>query len=65
MFTGAELARMSWLLTTGWCVVAIVVVIVASPAHLPRKHRKEEPLGTSQTPVGLEAQPQVQRAKRQ
>jgi len=65
MFTGAELARMSWLLATGWCVVAIVVVIVASPAHLSRKHRKEEPLGTSQTPVGLEAHPQVQLAKRQ
>ena len=26
------------------------------------KHRKEEPLGTSQTPVGLDAQPQLQLA---
>ena len=61
MFTGAELERMSWLLATGWCVVAIV----AGQAHLSRKHRKEEPLGISQTPVGLEAQPQVQLANRQ
>ena len=52
---------MSWLLATGWCVVAIV----AGQAHLSRKHRKEEPLGTSQTPMELEAQPQVQLANRQ
>lgn len=61
MFTGAELERMSWLLATGWCVVAIV----AGQAHLLHKHTKEEPLGTLQTPVGLEAQPQAQLANRQ
>jgi uncharacterized protein len=42
MFAGADLVRMSWLLAAGWCVAAIVVVIVAGPAHLSRKHRKQE-----------------------
>jgi len=49
MFTGAELVRMSWLLAGGWCVAGIVVVVVYGPAHLSRKHRKqEEPLVDSQ-----------------
>jgi CAAX protease family protein len=48
-----------------WCglavVVAIVVVIVAGPAHLSRKHRKqEEPPETSTQPLVYEAQPEVQ-----
>jgi membrane protease YdiL (CAAX protease family) len=52
MFTGADLLRMSWLLAAGWCVAAIVVVVIAGPKHLSRKHRKqEEP-----------AQPEVARA---
>jgi membrane protease YdiL (CAAX protease family) len=42
MFAGADLVRMFWLLAAGWCVAAIVVVIVAGPAHLSRKHRKQE-----------------------
>jgi membrane protease YdiL (CAAX protease family) len=42
MFTGAELLRMSWLLAAGWCVAAIVVVVVAGPEHLSRKHNKQE-----------------------
>jgi len=42
MFRGADLVRMSWLLAAGWCVAAIVVVIVAGPAHLSRKHHKQE-----------------------
>jgi membrane protease YdiL (CAAX protease family) len=49
MFTGAELVRMSWLLAAGWCVAAIVVVAMYGPAHLSRKHRKqEEPLVATQ-----------------
>jgi len=50
MFTGAELVRMSWLLAVGWCVAAIVVVAMYGPAHLSRKHRKqeEEPLVATQ-----------------
>jgi uncharacterized protein len=42
MFTGADLVRMGWLLAAGWCVAALVVVVVAGPKHLSRKHRKQE-----------------------
>jgi uncharacterized protein len=42
MFSGADSVRQSWLLAAVWCVVAIVVVIVTGPAHLSRKHRKQE-----------------------
>ena len=42
MFAGADLVRMSWLLAAGWCVAAIVVVVVAGPKHLSRKHSKQE-----------------------
>jgi uncharacterized protein len=42
MFSGADSVRQSWLLAAVWCVVAIVVVIVAGPAHLSRKHRKQK-----------------------
>jgi membrane protease YdiL (CAAX protease family) len=42
MFAGADLARLSWLLAAGWCIAAIVVVVVAGPAHLSRKHHKQE-----------------------
>src|SRR5215203_3247630 len=42
MFTGADLVRMSWLLAAGWCVAAIVVVAMAGPKHLSRKHHKQE-----------------------
>jgi preprotein translocase subunit SecG len=43
IFTGADLVRMSWLLAVGWWVAAIVVVIVAGPEHLSRKHTKQTP----------------------
>jgi len=42
MFSGADSVRQSWLLAAVWCAVAIVVVIVAGPAHLSRKHKKQE-----------------------
>src|SRR5918998_1628803 len=42
MFRGADLARMSWLLAAGWCVAALVVVVVAGPKHLSRKHHRQE-----------------------
>jgi uncharacterized protein len=42
MFAGADLVRMSWLIAAGWCVAAIIVVIVAGPKHLSRKHHKQE-----------------------
>jgi membrane protease YdiL (CAAX protease family) len=41
MFSGADSVRQSWLLAVVWCVVAIVVVIVAGPKHLSRKHKKQ------------------------
>jgi len=42
MFSGADSVRQSWLLAVVWCAVAIVVVIVAGPKHLSRKHREQE-----------------------
>jgi uncharacterized protein len=42
MFSGADSVRQGWLLAAVWCAVAIVVVILAGPAHLSRKHRKQE-----------------------
>jgi membrane protease YdiL (CAAX protease family) len=42
MFSGADSVRQSWMLAALWCAVAIVVVVVAGPAHLSRKHRKQE-----------------------
>jgi CAAX protease family protein len=42
MFSGADSLRQGWLLAAAWCLVAIVVVIVAGPAHLSRNHRKQE-----------------------
>jgi len=57
MFAGADLVRMGWLLAAGWCVAAIVVVVMAGPNHLSRKHRKqEEPV---QQPAGATAAPRV------
>jgi membrane protease YdiL (CAAX protease family) len=42
MFSGADSARLGWLLAALWCAVAIVVVLWAGPAHLSRKHKKQE-----------------------
>ena len=42
MFSGADSVRLGWLVAAVWCAVAIVVVIVAGPAHLSRKHHKQE-----------------------
>jgi membrane protease YdiL (CAAX protease family) len=42
MFSGADSARQSWLLAAAWCAAAVVVVLWAGPAHLSRKHRKQE-----------------------
>jgi uncharacterized protein len=41
MFSGADAVRFSWLYAALWCAVAIVVVVVAGPAHLSRKHAKQ------------------------
>jgi membrane protease YdiL (CAAX protease family) len=42
MFSGADSVRQSWLVAVLWCAAAIVVVVVAGPAHLSRKHKKQE-----------------------
>ena len=56
MFTGADLVRMGWLLAAGWCVAALVVVVVAGPKHLSRKHHRQE---TSEEPEVATAAPRV------
>jgi len=45
MFSGAASVNQAWLRGALWCVVAIVVVIVAGPAHLSHKHHKQEEKG--------------------
>jgi uncharacterized protein len=42
MFSGADSVRQGWLYAALWCAVAVVVVVVAGPKHLSRKHRKQE-----------------------
>ena len=60
MFSGVDSVRYSWLFAVLWCAVAIVVVIVAGPEHLSRKHTKqEEPSKISPKPSVYEAQPQA------
>jgi membrane protease YdiL (CAAX protease family) len=60
MFSGADSVRSAWLLAGLWSVVAIVVVFVAGPAHLSRKHRKqEEPSEISPKASVYEARPQA------
>jgi membrane protease YdiL (CAAX protease family) len=56
MFAGADLVRMGWLLAAGWCVAALVVVVVAGPKHLSRKHHRQE---TSEEPEATTAAPRV------
>jgi uncharacterized protein len=42
MFSGADLTRLWWLQAGMYCAAAIVVVVVAGPQHLSRKHRKQQ-----------------------
>jgi membrane protease YdiL (CAAX protease family) len=45
MFSGDDSVRQSWLLALVWSVAAVLVIVIAGPAHLSRKHHKqEEPL---------------------
>ena len=57
MFSGADLTTLYWLLAGVWVVTAVVVVVVAGPAHLSRRHGKQEaPSVAPQTPsMGSEA----------
>jgi hypothetical protein len=61
MFSGADSVRQAWLFAALWCAVAIVVVVVAGPAHLSRKHQKqEEPSEVSPRSLVYEARPRAQ-----
>ena len=61
MFSGADSVRQSWMLAVVWCAVAIVVVMVAGPKHLSRKHTKqEEPSEVLPKPSVYGAQPKAQ-----
>jgi membrane protease YdiL (CAAX protease family) len=42
MFSGADSVRQSWLLALVWAVAAVLVVLIAGPMHLSRKHHKQE-----------------------
>jgi uncharacterized protein len=42
MFSGADSVRQGWLYAALWCAVAIVVIVVAGPQQLSRRHRKQE-----------------------
>ncbi len=61
MFSGADSVRQSWMLAVVWCAVAIVVVMVAGPKHLSRKHTKqEEPSEILPKPSVYGAQPKAE-----
>ena len=61
MFSGADSVRQSWLLAAVWCAVAIVVVILAGPAHLSRTHKKQEEKGTEKPSATKPTVPPVPR----
>jgi uncharacterized protein len=42
MFSGVDSVRQGWLYTALWCAVAIVVIVVAGPQQLSRRHSKQE-----------------------
>jgi uncharacterized protein len=58
MFSGVDSVRLGWLLAAVWCAVAIVVVLWAGPAHLSRKHHKQEE-EPAQQPADVTAAPRV------
>ena len=45
MFSGADSIRQSWLLALVWVIVAGLVIAIAGPRNLSRKHlRQQEPV---------------------
>jgi len=50
MFSEADAVSHAWIYAALWCVVALVVVVVAGPAHLSRKHHEEEESGNGTAP---------------
>ncbi len=61
MFSGTDSVRQGWLLAALWCVVAIVVVILAGPAHLSRTHKKQEEKGAEEPSATTPTVPPVPR----
>ena len=57
MFSEAEQVRLGWLAAAVFCVVAVIVVIVAGPARLSREHRKQEE--PAQQPTAATTAPSV------
>ena len=51
MFTGADSVRQSWLLAAVWAVMAILVIAIAGPTDLSRKHAKQEEAASSENPT--------------
>ena len=62
MFSGADLTTLYWLLAGVWVVTAIVVVLVAGPAHLSRNHDKQEVMKSLSVPASVADAPQTTRA---
>jgi CAAX protease family protein len=62
MFSGADLTTLYWLLAGAWVLTAIVVVLVAGPAHLSRKHDKQEVMESLSVPASVADAPQTTRA---
>ena len=52
MFTGTDSARYRWLYAAGWCLVAIVVILISGPLNLSRKYKKQELHDGSLSPEG-------------
>ena len=62
MFSGADLTTLYWLLAGVWVLTASVVVLVAGPAHLSRKHHKQEVMESLSVPASVADAPQTTRA---
>jgi membrane protease YdiL (CAAX protease family) len=58
MFSGTDSVRQAWLFAALWCAVAIVVVLWAGPAHLSRKHRRQEEPSQSESAASAASQTQ-------
>ncbi len=61
LFTGADFARMPWLVAVVYCVAGMVLVVVYGPKHLSRKNPKqEEPSEISAKPSVYGARPKAE-----
>jgi hypothetical protein len=44
LFLGVDSVRQAWFSAALWCVLAIMVIVVARPEHLSRRHRQQDAL---------------------